>query len=89
MNFLRTKNDIYTELRIIHAKYLEHRLMDHIRTYGQRLNIPKLIRACEIYQIWPEDVQLYQAYDEWDQAILIMIEHFHPPGGKIFLLRIS
>jgi len=49
--------------------------MDHIRTYSQRLNIPKLIRACEMYQMWPEAVQLHQAYDQWDQAILTMIEH--------------
>jgi len=75
MSHERTNNGIYTELGIMYAKYQEHRLMDHIRTYSQRLNIPKLIRACEMYQMWPEAVQLHQAYDQWDQAILTMIEH--------------
>lgn len=60
---------------MMYAKYQEHRLMDHIRTYAHRLNIPKLIRACEMYQMWPEAVQLHMSYDQWDQAIVTMIEH--------------
>jgi clathrin heavy chain len=71
----RTHNGIYTDLGILFAKYFPERLMNHIRTYSGRLHIPKLIRACEQYQMWAEAVQLHQSYDQWDQAVITMIEH--------------
>lgn len=45
----RTHNGIFTELGIIFAKHRPERLMDFIRTYPNKLQIPKLIRACEQY----------------------------------------
>lgn len=71
----RTHNGICTDLGIMYAKYQPHRLMDHINTYMKRLMIPKLIRSCELYQMWPEAVQLHSSYDQWDKAVLTMMEH--------------
>lgn len=45
----RTHNGIVTDLGILFAKYTPERLMDHIRSYSNRLLIPKLIVACEKY----------------------------------------
>ena len=45
----RTHTGIYTELAVIYAKYHPQKLMDLIRTYPAKLQIPKLIRACEKY----------------------------------------
>ena len=39
------------------------------------MNIAKLLRACERYLHWSEAVYLYSHYDEYDNAINIMIEH--------------
>jgi len=66
MSLERTHNGIYTDLGIMFAKYQPARLMDHIRTYAQaqKLLIPKLIRACEQYQMWPEAVHLHSIYDQ-------------------------
>lgn len=75
MSHERTHNGIYTDLGILYAKHQPGRLMDHIRTYSQRLHIPKLIRACELHQMWAEAVLLHQTYDQWDQAVITMIEH--------------
>jgi len=77
MSLERTHNGIYTDLGILFGKYQPARLMDHIRTYAQaqKLLIPKLIRACEQYQMWPEAVHLHSIYDQQDQAILTMMEH--------------
>ena len=75
MRHERTHNGIFTELGIIYAKYNPTRLMDHIRTYTGKLHIPKLIRACENYQMWAEAVQLHQTYEQDNQAIMTMIEH--------------
>lgn len=59
MSLERAHQGIYTELGILYAKYQPHRLMDHIRTYAQKIQIPKLVRACEQYQMWPETVFLH------------------------------
>lgn len=75
MSLERTHNGIYTDLGILYAKYTPKRLMDHIRTYNGKLMIPKLIRACEQYQMWPEAVHLHSSYDQQDQAIITMMEH--------------
>lgn len=75
MSLENTHNGIFTDLGIMYAKYEPNRLMDHIRAYTQRIMIPKLIRACEQYQMWAEATHLHSHYDQWDQAVITMIEH--------------
>mmetsp|Transcript_185 Transcript_185/g.179 ORF Transcript_185/g.179 Transcript_185/m.179 type:complete len:1699 (-) Transcript_185:18-5114(-) len=71
----RAHMGIYTELGVLYAKYEPGRLMDHIRTYAQKINIPKLIRACGKWHMWEETVFLYSQYEEFDNAVLTMMEH--------------
>jgi clathrin heavy chain len=71
----RSHIGIFTELGILYAKYKGEKLMDHCRNYFARLNIPKLLRACERYKMWSEAVFLYVKYDEFDNAIQTMMEH--------------
>eukprot|EP00824_Muranothrix_gubernata_P013157 TRINITY_DN2754_c0_g1_i2.p1 TRINITY_DN2754_c0_g1~~TRINITY_DN2754_c0_g1_i2.p1 ORF type:complete len:1581 (-),score=427.08 TRINITY_DN2754_c0_g1_i2:505-4755(-) len=71
----RSHIGLYTELGVLYAKYMPKRLMDHLRTYFQKVNIPKLLRACETYQMWNEAVFLYSHYDEFDNAIQTMMDH--------------
>lgn len=75
MSLERTHNGIYTYLGIMYAKYNTKRLMDHIMAYNQRLNIPMLIRACEQWQMWKECVYLNSQYDQFDNAVITMMEH--------------
>ena len=75
MRHQNAHNGIFTDLGIMYAKYQPNRLMDHITAYSQKLVIPRLIRSCEMYQMWSEAVLLHQNYDQWDQAIITMIEH--------------
>lgn len=75
MSLERTHNGIYTDLGILYAKYQPKRLMDHIRTYTNKLQIPKLIRSCEQFQMWPEAVFLHASYEQQDQAVITMMEH--------------
>ena len=48
--------------------------MEHLKLFVSRINIPKMIGACERAHLWPELVFLYCHYDEWDNAALAMIE---------------
>lgn len=70
----RAHMGIFTELGIALAKYRPQEVMEHLRIFTARLNIPKLIAACIEAHLWPELIFLYQHYDEFDNAALAMME---------------
>src|SRR5690606_32364589 len=57
------RNHIVTELAILYAKYNEEKLMDHCRNYYDKMNVPKVIRVCELQYHWPEVVFLHNHYN--------------------------
>ncbi|KAJ5895242.1 clathrin heavy chain [Penicillium taxi] len=70
----RAHMGMFTELGIALSKYHPDRVMEHLKLFWSRINIPKVIRACEEANLWPELVFLYCHYDEWDNAALAMME---------------
>lgn len=66
---------IFTEIASLYAKYKEEKLFDFIKAYFQKLNVSKLIRVCNKYQLWKEVVYLHSNYKEYDQAVKVMMEH--------------
>ncbi|KAI9749488.1 MAG: Pyridoxine 4-dehydrogenase [Chaenotheca gracillima] len=70
----RAHMGMFTELGIALSKYHPERVMEHLKLFWSRINIPKMIRACEAAHLWPELVFLYCHYDEWDNAALAMME---------------
>ncbi len=70
----RAHMGMFTELGIALSKYHPDRVMEHLKLFWSRINIPKMIRACEEAHLWPELVFLYCHYDEWDNAALAMME---------------
>src|SRR3954462_5748432 len=56
---------MFTELAILYAKYHPDRLMEHLKLYVSRINIPTVIRGCEQAHLWRELVFLYVHYDEF------------------------
>merc|ERR1712217_219958 len=59
----------------MYAKYKPEKLMDFIKLNTAKLNIPKLIQACERHYHWQEAVHLFTAYDEFDSAANCMMAH--------------
>mmetsp|Transcript_57864 Transcript_57864/g.165979 ORF Transcript_57864/g.165979 Transcript_57864/m.165979 type:complete len:362 (+) Transcript_57864:2-1087(+) len=49
--------------------------MDFIKMNTAKLNIPKLIQACERHYLWSQAVFLYTHYDEFDAAANAMMAH--------------
>ena len=70
----RAHMGMFTELGIALTKYHPDRVMEHLKLFWSRINIPKMIRACEEAHLWPELIFLYCHYDEWDNAALAMME---------------
>mmetsp|Transcript_59562 Transcript_59562/g.174212 ORF Transcript_59562/g.174212 Transcript_59562/m.174212 type:complete len:1727 (+) Transcript_59562:54-5234(+) len=66
---------MYTELAILYSKYRSEKLMDFIKLNTTRLNIPKLIHACERHHLWQHAIFLYTHYDEFDSAANTMMNH--------------
>ncbi|DBA67143.1 hypothetical protein WJX79_007694 [Trebouxia sp. C0005] len=71
----RAHMGIFTELGILYAKYKVEKLMEHLKLFSTRINIPRLIRVCEEFHHWKELVFLYVQYDEYDNAAMVMMNH--------------
>ncbi|KAI9208250.1 uncharacterized protein BJ171DRAFT_490747 [Polychytrium aggregatum] len=71
----RAHMGMFTELAILYTKYKPERLMEHLRIFWQRINIPKVIRSTEAAHLWSELVFLYTHYDEYDNAALTVMAH--------------
>nr|KAJ3422166.1 hypothetical protein HK105_000871 [Polyrhizophydium stewartii] len=71
----RAHMGMFTELAILYSKHRAERLLEHLRLFWQRINIPKVIRACETAHLWAELVFLYTHYDEYDNAVLTIMSH--------------
>ena len=70
----RAHKGMFTELGIALSKYHPERVMEHLKLFWARINMPKMVRACEEAHLWPELIFLYCHDDEWDNAALAMIE---------------
>ncbi|KAG2394918.1 Clathrin heavy chain 2 [Vigna angularis] len=71
----RAHMGIFTELGVLYARYRPEKLMEHIKLFSTRLNIPKLIRACDEQQHWKELTYLFIQYDEFDNAATTVMNH--------------
>lgn len=71
----RAHMGIFTELGIMYARFAPEKLMEHIKLYATRVNIPRLIRTCDEQQHWKELAFLYCQYDEYDNAAVTIMTH--------------
>lgn len=71
----RAHMGMFTELAVLYSKYASERMMEHLKLFVSRINIPKVIRACSDTHLWRELVFLYVHYDEFDNAVSAMMEH--------------
>jgi len=73
INLERTHQSIFTALGIMYAKHRDEKLMEHLKLFATRSNIPQLITACRENLLWSECVFLTTQYEQFDQALEIMI----------------
>ena len=66
---------IFTELGVLYSKYLPDKLMEHIKIFQSRMNVVKVLRACEKAQMWNESVYLYKGDQQYDSAVRVMVDH--------------
>lgn len=66
---------MFTELAILYSKYKASKMREHLELFWSRVNIPKVLRAAESAHLWAELVFLYDKYEEFDNAIITMMNH--------------
>eukprot|EP00762_Andalucia_godoyi_P000608 ANDGO_05236.mRNA.1 Clathrin heavy chain len=71
----RVHMGIFTELGRLYSRYKPAKLMEFIKVNWAKSNIPRLIRACELDHHWAELRFLHSHYDEYDNAVRVMMEH--------------
>eukprot|EP00111_Clytia_hemisphaerica_P010235 TCONS_00029917-protein len=71
----RAHMGMFTELSILYSKYKPSKMKEHLDLFWSRVNIPKVLRACEQAHLWSELVFLYDKYEEYDNAIVTMMKH--------------
>ncbi|UZJ52670.1 hypothetical protein CBS101457_001990 [Exobasidium rhododendri] len=71
----RANMSIFTAAGVAMAKYRPSRLMDHLKIYVTRSNIPQLIKATQQAHLHQATVFLFTKYDEFDNASLATMEH--------------
>jgi clathrin heavy chain len=75
INLDRAHQGIYTQLGVCYCKYREEKVMEHVKLFWSRLNIPTLLAACQTNLHWAECVFLYSNYDQFDNAMDVLINH--------------
>eukprot|EP00179_Madagascaria_erythrocladioides_P030901 CAMPEP_0198327392 /NCGR_PEP_ID=MMETSP1450-20131203/14660_1 /TAXON_ID=753684 ORGANISM="Madagascaria erythrocladiodes, Strain CCMP3234" /NCGR_SAMPLE_ID=MMETSP1450 /ASSEMBLY_ACC=CAM_ASM_001115 /LENGTH=1655 /DNA_ID=CAMNT_0044031435 /DNA_START=1 /DNA_END=4968 /DNA_ORIENTATION=+ len=71
----RAHQAMFTETGVLYSKYRQRNVMEYIKMWWQRCNIPRLIRACEAAHLWAEVTYLHIQYGEHDNAALVMMNH--------------
>lgn len=71
----RAHMGIFTELAILYSKYKYEKMREHLELFWSRVNIPKVLRAAEQAHLWAELVFLYDKYEEFDNAVITMMNH--------------
>lgn len=66
---------IFTSLAVLYSKYLPEKLMEHIKIFHSRMNLSKILKACEKGLHWDEQVYLYKEDGQHDNAVRTMVEH--------------
>ena len=66
---------VFTELGVMYSRYRPEALFDHIRAHASRMNVSKMLRACEAGRHWCEAVFLHTSIEDFDAAVKTMMDH--------------
>lgn len=76
---------IFTELGVLYTKHNPEKVMDHCKVFFSKLNVSKVVRACERARLYPASVYLYMQDKQHDNAVKLMIDHPTAWESDLFL----
>jgi len=66
---------IFTELAVLYAKHQPEKVLEHLKTYFNRIALFKVIKQLREMHLWKELTYAYEKYNEFDNSIITMMEH--------------
>jgi len=76
---------IFSELAILYTKHMSERVMEHIKVFFSKLNVSKVVKACERARLFPEAAYLYMADKQFDAAVKVMMDRATAFDNDLFL----
>jgi len=76
---------IFTELGVLYTKHVPEKVMDHCKVFFSKLNVSKVVRACERARLFKPAVYLYMQDKQYDNAIKTMMEQANSWDNDLFL----
>jgi clathrin heavy chain len=76
---------IFTELGVLYTKHVPEKVMEHCKVFFSKLNVSKVVRACERARLFKPAVYLYMSDKQADNAVKIMSEHASAFDNDLFL----
>eukprot|EP00980_Cylindrotheca_fusiformis_P020304 scaffold7344_cov145-Cylindrotheca_fusiformis.AAC.2 len=76
---------IFTELGVLYTKHVPAKTMEHCKVFFNKLNVSKVVRACERARLWDPAVYLYMHDKQHDNALKIMMERANSWDNDLFL----
>lgn len=80
---------IFTELGILYTKHKPEKIMEHCKVFFSKLNVSKVVRACERARLWSPAVYLYMHDKQYDNSVKVMMEHANAFENDLFLDSIN
>jgi len=80
---------IFTELGILYTKHVPEKVMDHCKVFFSKLNVSKVVRACERARLYKPAVYLYMQDKQHDSAVKTMMERANAWDNDLFLDSIT
>lgn len=76
---------IFTELGVLYTKHVPDKVMDHCKVFFSKLNVTKVVRACEKARLYKPAVYLYMQDKQHDNAIKTMMERSNAFDNDLML----
>jgi len=76
---------IFTELGVLYTKHVPEKAMEHCKVFFSKLNVSKVVRACERARLWDPAVYLYMHDKQHDNALKVMMERANSYDSDLFL----
>jgi len=76
---------IFTELGVLYTKHVPDKVMEHCKVFFNKLNVAKVVKACERARLFSPAVYLYMTDKQFDAAVKVMMDRATAFSPEIFL----
>jgi clathrin heavy chain len=76
---------IYTELGILYTKHVPDKVMEHCKVFFSKINVSKVVKACERARLFKPAVYLYMTDKQHDNAVKVMMDRAPAFNNDLFL----